>query len=210
MITVHHLNDSRSQRILWLLEELGVPYEIQRYERDSQTRLSPPSLKAVHALGKSPVITDGGLAIAESGAIIDYIIRHRGGGRLQPLMQSARYDEYVQWLHYAEGSAIFPLLLKLYVGRLGDAGRPLWSRIDSEAANHLSYIDRALAGKHYLLGEDFTAADVQLSFVGEFAASLQLTTPYANLTTWVARFQARAAYRSALAKGGPYRFATQI
>jgi glutathione S-transferase len=117
MIIVHHLNDSRSQRILWLLEELQLPYEIRKYQRDAKTRLAPPELKAVHPLGKSPVIVDDGRVVVESGAIVDYVIRHHGGGRLQPDPASPAYDDYVQWLHFAEGSAILPLLLKLYTDR---------------------------------------------------------------------------------------------
>ena len=128
MIVVHHLNDSRSQRVLWLLEELGLPYEIQHYARDATTRLAPPALIAVHPLGKSPVLEDGGLKIIESGAIIDYLIRQHGGGRLQPATGTAEFEAYSQWLHYAEGSAMLPLMLKLYVGRLGDAGAPLADR----------------------------------------------------------------------------------
>lgn len=118
MIVVHHLNDSRSQRVLWLLEELELPCEIARYQRDAETRLAPPELKAVHPLGKSPVITDGGTTVIESGAIIDYLIRRHGGGRLQPDASSTDYDTYVQWMHYAEGSAMLPLMLNLYVSRL--------------------------------------------------------------------------------------------
>ena len=152
MIIVHHLNNSRSQRILWLLEELGVPYEIQRYQRDPQTRLAPPELKSVHPLGKSPVISDDGRVVIESGAIIDYIIRRHGGGRLQPDPASAAYDDYVQWLHFAEGSAMLPMLLKLYTSRLGAAAAPLAPRIESEIANHLGYMDAMLAGRDYLLG----------------------------------------------------------
>ncbi len=125
MITVHHLNDSRSQRILWLLEELGVPYEIKRYQRDATTRLAPPELSKVHPLGKSPVITEDGRTIIESGAIVDYIIRRHGGGRMQPAVSSPAYDDYVQWLHYAEGSAMLPLMLNLYAARLGEAAAPL-------------------------------------------------------------------------------------
>jgi glutathione S-transferase len=206
-IVVHHLNDSRSQRILWLLEELGVPYEIKFYQRDPQTRLAPPELKAVHPLGKSPVITDNGRVIIESGAIIDYLIRHYGKGRLQPAMDTPAYDDYVQWLHFAEGSAMLPLLLKLYVGRLGEAGAPLHPRIESEITNYLGYIDQSLAGKPYLLGEEITAADIQMSFVGEAAASRTDRTAYPNLDSWVRRFQSRPAYKAALARGGPYSFA---
>lgn len=208
MITVHHLNDSRSQRILWLLEELGVPYEIKHYQRDPQTRFAPPELKAVHPLGKSPVIVDDGRVVNESGAIIDYVIRHHGGGRLQPNPATLAYDDYQQWLHFAEGSAMFPLLLKLYVSRLGEAGKPLGPRIESEIANHLGYINRALAGRDYLLGPDLTGADIQLSFVGEIAGARADRAAYPDLDAWVRRFQARPAYRAALARGGPYSFAS--
>ena len=207
MIVVHHLNDSRSQRILWLLEELQVPYEIERYQRDATTRFAPPELKAVHPLGKSPVITDNGRVIIESGAIIDYLIRHHGHGRLQPDAASPAYDDYVQWLHFAEGSAMLPLLLKLYVSRLGEAGAPLSPRIESEIASHLSYIHGALGGRDYLLGSDLTGADIQLSFVGEVAGARANRAAYPNLDSWVRRFQARPAYQAALARGGPYSFA---
>src|ERR1700684_3714631 len=131
MIIVHHLNESRSQRILWLLEELGLPYEIKFYRRDATTNLAPPELTAIHPLGKSPVITDDGRGIAESGAIVDYIVRRYGGGRLAPDPASADYDKYQEWLHYAEGSAMLPLMLNLYTMRLGDAAAPLKPRIDS-------------------------------------------------------------------------------
>ena len=208
MIVVHHLNDSRSQRILWLLEELGLPYEIKKYQRDAQTRLAPPELKAVHPLGKSPVITDDGRTISESGAIIDYVIRRHGGGRLQPDPASPAYDDYVQWLHFAEGSAMLPLLLKLYVSRLGEAGAPLSPRIESEIANHLGYIDHALRGRNYLLGAELTGADIQLSFVGEIAGSRGDRAAYPALEAWVKRFQARPAYRRALERGGAYVFAS--
>jgi glutathione S-transferase len=208
MIVVHHLNDSRSQRILWLLEELKLPYEIQRYQRNALTRLAPPELKAVHPLGKSPVITDDGRVIIESGAIIDYIIRHHGGGRLQPDPTTPACDDYVQWLHFAEGSAMLPLLLKLYVSRLGDAAAPLSPRIESEIANHLGYIDQALIGRDYLLGADLTGADIQLSFVGEVAGVRADRSAYPKLDAWVRRYQARPAYQAALASGGPYSYAS--
>src|SRR3954470_12342564 len=169
MLVVHHLNDSRSQRILWLLEELGAPYEIKHYARDATTNLAPPELKAVNQLGKSPVITDGDLTIIESGAIIDYIQRTYGNGRLAPKAGTPEYEAYNQWLHYAEGSAMLPLMLALYVGRLGEAGAPLAPRIESETNNHLGYVEASLAGRDWLLGSDLTAADVQMSFVGEIA-----------------------------------------
>ena len=206
MITVHHLNDSRSQRILWLLEELGIPYEIQRYQRNKQTRLAPPELKAIHPLGKSPVITDNGRVIIESGAIIDYLIRRHGNGHLQPDPSIAAYDDYVQWLHFAEGSAMLPFLLKLYVSMLGDAGGPLSPRIESEIANHMSYIDQSLAGRDYLLGSDLTGADIQMSFVGEIAGTRTDRAAYPKIEAWVKRFQARPAYQAALTRGGPYSY----
>ena len=206
MLVVHHLNDSRSQRILWLLEELGLPYEIKRYQRDAATRLAPPELKAVHPLGKSPVITDGDRTVHESGAIIDYIIRRHGGGRLAPALGSDAYEAYNQWIHYAEGSAMLPLMLQLYVGRLGEAGAPLQPRIESETTNHLGYIDQALAGRDWLLGE-LTGADIQLSFVGEIAGVYGRFEQFPNVKAWVERFQQRPAYRAALEKGGAYSFA---
>ena len=207
MITIHHLNDSRSQRVLWLLEELGVPYVIAHYQRDATTRLAPPELKAVHPLGKSPVMTDEHATIIESGAIIDHIVRRHGGGRLAPSTDSADYDAYVQWMHYAEGSAMLPLLLKMYVARLGEAGAPLAPRIDGEIANHLGYVEASLAGREWLVGNDLTAADIQMSFVGEVAGAYGLRAHYPAIDAWVKRFQARDAYRRALDKGGAYSFA---
>jgi glutathione S-transferase len=206
MIIVHHLNNSRSQRILWLLEELRLPYEIKPYQRNAQTRLAPPELKAVHPLGKSPVITDDERVIAESGAIIDYIIRRHGGARLQPDPSSAAYDDYVQWLHFAEGSAALPLQLKLYVSALGAAAAPLAPRIESEIANHLGYIDSRLAGKSYLLGDELSGADIQLSYVGEVAGVRANRAAYPHLDAWARRYQARPAYQAAIARGGPYGF----
>ena len=203
MLVVHHLNNSRSQRILWILEELGAPYEIKNYARDAVTNLAPPELVAVHPLGKSPVITDNGVTIIESGAIIDYIVRHQGGGKLAPKPGSAEYETYLQWLHYAEGSAMLPLMLNMYVMRLGEAGAGLHPRIQSEIANHLGYVEKSLAGKDYLLGE-FSAADAQMSFVGEVMNAFGMGAQYPNIAGWVKRFQDRPAYRTALAKGGAY------
>ena len=204
MIVVHHLNDSRSQRILWLLEELGLPYEIVRYQRDAQTRLAPPELKAVSPLGKSPVITDGGVRVMESGAIVDYVIRRHGGGRLQPDPATPAYDEYVQWLHYAEGSAMLPLMLHLYVSRLGEAGAPLAPRIEGEIANHLGHLDASLGGREYLVGDGLTGADVQMSFVAELAGKLGKRAGHPAVEAWIARLHARPAYKAALERGGPY------
>jgi glutathione S-transferase len=207
MIVVHHLNNSRSQRVLWLLEELAVPYEIKRYQRDPQTNLAPPELKQVHPLGKSPVITDGNQTVIESGAIIDYLIRHYGKGRLQPGVETPEYDQYQQWLQYAEGSAMLPLMLNLYVGRLGEAGAPLKPRIDSEIANHLGYINGSLAGRQFLVGNDLSGADIQMSFVGEVAGVFGLRASYPNLDAWTKRLHERPAYKKALEKGGTYAYA---
>jgi glutathione S-transferase len=211
MLTVHHLNDSRSQRILWLLEELAVPYEMKCYQRNAQTRLAPPELDAVHPLGKSPVITDGDITIAESGAIVDYIIRHYGQGNgkpaLMPAVGSAAYEAYNEWLHYSEGSAMLPLMLNLYVGRLKEAGAPLHPRIDSEMANHLGYVDRALKGKQFFVGDTLTGADIQMSFVGEMAKVFDKLGPYPNLGAWLSRMHARPAFQRSIEKGGAYRFA---
>jgi glutathione S-transferase len=207
MITVHHLNNSRSQRILWLLEELGLPYEIKRYQRDPKTNLAPPELKAINPLGKSPVIEDGPHVLIESGAIVDYLIRRHGNGKLQPDPASATYDEYVQWLHFAEGSAILPLMLNLYVGRLGDAGAPLLPRIKSELDNYLGYLNNALSLTPYLVGEELSGADIQMSFIGEFAKAQGKIAPYPQLAAWVERLQARPAYKKAISRGGEYAFA---
>jgi glutathione S-transferase len=206
MLVVHHLNDSRSQRVLWLLEELGAPYEIKTYQRDAVTRLAPPELKAVHPLGKSPVITEDGRTIIESGAIIDYLVRRHGGGRLAPPAGGEAYEVYNQWLHYAEGSAMLPLMLMMYVMRLGEAAAPLQPRIESELANHLGYVNASLQGRDWLLGAELTAADIQMSFVGEVTGAFGRLEQYPNIKAWVTRFQARPAYKAALERGGPYSF----
>jgi glutathione S-transferase len=206
VITVHHLNDSRSQRVLWLLEELGTPYQIVRHARDATTRLAPPELLAVHPLGKSPVIVDDGLTVHESGAIVDYLIRRHGGGRLQPPPGTPDLARYNQWLHYAEGSAMLPLMLRLYVGRLGEAGAPLKPRIDSELANHLGYVNRSLEGREFLVGDSLSGADIQMSFVAEAARDLRVAYP--AMDAWIRRLWARPAYQRALERGGPYALAT--
>jgi glutathione S-transferase len=206
MLTLHHLNDSRSQRILWLLEELGTPYEMKRYQRDVTTRLAPLELKAVHPLGKSPVITDGDVRIAESGAIVDYIIRRYGKGAMMPAPDSAEYEAYNEWLHYSEGSAMLPLMLNLYVGRLKEAGAPLHPRIESELANHLGYVDGALKGREFFVGKSLSGADIQMSFVGDMAKVFDKLGPYPNLAAWVARMHARPAFQRSIEKGGAYRY----
>jgi len=204
MITVHHLNESRSQRILWLLEELEVPYEIEFYFRDPHTKMAPPELQRIHPLGKSPIITDDGRPIAESGAIIDYIVRRYGAGRLQPDSESSDYDDYVHWLHYAEGSASLPFIMLPIANSFGKMATPLRRRVDYELGLNLGYINESLRAREYLLGATLTAADVQMSFVGELAMNFADVSKLPNLAAWVARFQARPAYRAAIERGGPY------
>jgi glutathione S-transferase len=207
MIVVHHLNNSRSQRILWLLEELKLPYEIKFYQRHAETNGAPEELKAVHPLGRSPTITDGDKVVTESAAIIDYIIRHHGNGRLQPEVSDPAYDDYVFWMHYAEGSAIQPVILKVNAARIGEGAAPIEARIERELANDLGYINHCLAGHDYLLGDGLSGADIQLSFAGELAGRWTDRTKYPNLEAWVHRFQARPAYVAAVERGGAYALA---
>ena len=202
MIQVHHLNASRSRRITWLLEELGVDYEVVMYQRDAKTNLAPPELKAIHPLGKAPILRDGARVLIESGAIIDYLVRRYGNGRFAPAMDTADYNRYIQFLHYAEGSAMLPLMLRLYVGRLGDAGAPLHPRIQSEMQNHLGWLNSELEGREYFVGDDFTGADAQLSFVAQTALRFAGRDAYPNLTAFVDRIEARPAYQRAMERAG--------
>lgn len=204
MIKVHHLNNSRSQRILWLLEELGAPYEIVKYQRDAATNLAPPELKAIHPLGKSPVIEDAGQIVAESGAIIAYLATKHGGAKLAVAESDPNWVNYLHWMHFAEGSAMLPLMLALYIGRIGEAGAPLHPRIFGEIANHLSYMNAHLEGRGYLVADRFTAADIQNSFTLEAANMTGRLADYPNLQRVLAALQARDAYKRALEKGGPY------
>jgi glutathione S-transferase len=201
-IKVHHLNNSRSQRILWLLEEIGIPYEIVKYQRESPVPFAPPALKAVHPLGKSPVITDNGKTIAESGAEVEYLIDTYGKGRFKPKPGTEDYWRYIEWMHYAEGSAMLPLLLALYTGMLGEAAAALKPRVDSEIANHLSYMEAGIKGRHFFVGNDLTGADIQLLFVCE-AAGARLD-PYPELVKYRSRMHDRPAYKRGIEKGGPY------
>ena len=218
MITVHHLNNSRSQRVLWLLEELELPYEIVKYERDPKTMLAPPSLRAVHPLGKSPVITDGDATLAESGAILEYLVETYGKGTIAPAPGTSAYRLYRYFLHYAEGSLMPLLLLKLVFGKLKtDAPflvRPIaraiantvGSRfIDPNLTTHLAFLADHL-GKHaWFAGDDFTAADVQMSYPVEGAIARAGDAISPKLTEWLARIQARPAYRRAIERGGDFR-----
>jgi glutathione S-transferase len=202
MIEVHHLNESRSRRITWLLEELGLDYTVHAYQRNTKTRLAPPELEKIHPLGKAPVIRDGDEVIFESGAIIEYLVRKYGNGRFAPAADSLDYNRYLQFLHYAEGSAMLPLMLKLYTSRLGDGAAPLQPRIESEMQRHLGFLNSELGGRDYFIGNELTGADVQLSFAVQMAVKFCGEEAYPNLTTFVRRIEAREAYRRAIEKSG--------
>lgn len=204
MIAVHHLNNSRSQRILWLLEELGIGYEIVPYQRDATTNLAPEGLKKVHPLGKSPVVTDGGSTVAESGAIVEYLIRKYGRDRLMPGEDSVDFVSYLHWMHYAEGSAMLPVMLKLYVMRLGEAGKPLHPRIESEVLNHFGYMNEALGDRDFFVGDTLSGADIQLTFPLEAARSLGLMSGLGNLERYLDRMHERPAYKRGIERGGQY------
>jgi glutathione S-transferase len=206
VIEVHHLNNSRSQRVLWLLEELGLEYRLIQHERNPETRLSPPSLQAVHPLGKAPVIRDGALTLIESGAVLDYIVRKHGKGQLAPAESSPDYPRYLQWLHYAEGSAMLPLMMTLYLRRLGDAAQPLLPRVTSETDNHIGYLDAELGPRDYFVGSELSAADINLSFVIQMARLLYRLDKWPNLARFLRAVEARPAYRRAIERGGPYAF----
>ena len=206
MIEVHHLNNSRSQRVLWCLEELGLDYQIVQHQRDPQTNLAPDSLKAIHPLGKAPVVRDGGRTFIESGAILDYIVRKYGNGRLAPRVDSPDYQRYVEWMHFAEGSAMLPVMLKLYTARLGDAGAPLVPRIHAEIENNFGFLDGELGDRDYFVGDELTAADIQLSFPIQAARMLYTLEKFPKLAAFLTRVQARPAYRRAIERGGAYAF----
>ena len=202
MIEVHHLNESRSRRITWMLEELGLPYDVITYQRDAKTRLAPPELMQIHPLGKAPVLRDNGEVLIESGAIIEYLARQYGNGRFAPAMGTPDYNRYIQFLHYAEGSAMLPLMLKLYVGFLGEAGAPLQPRIQSELANHLGYLNAELTHRDYFVGNELSGADVQISFVAQMAVKFAGRDTYPNLSRFVDMIEARPAYQRAMGKSG--------
>jgi glutathione S-transferase len=203
MIKLHHLNNSRSHRVLWLLEELGVPYEIVHHKRDAMTRLAPPELKKVHPLGKSPVIVDGAQTVAESGAIIEYLTKTYGKGKFWPADGAPNWVTHTHWMHFAEGSAMLPFLLALYTQMLGEAAAPLKPRIESEIANHLGYMNEALSGHDYFAGNDLTAADIQMSFILEVADRSDRLKDYPRLGQLLQRLRDRPAYQRAIEKGGP-------
>ena len=219
MITVHHLNNSRSQRVLWLLEELGVEYEVRRYQRDATTMLAPPELREVHPLGKSPVITDDGVTIAESGAIVEYLVERYGNGRLVPAAGTPEKLRYTYWLHFAEGSAMLPLVMKLIFDRLvktpmpffvkpiakGIAGKVRAGFIDPNIKAQLDYMEAELRKSAWFAGSEFTAADIQMSFPVEAAnarGGLDMTRP--KLMGFLERIHAMPSYKRAIEKGGPF------
>jgi glutathione S-transferase len=203
MIKIHHLADSRSTKILWLLEELGLDYEIVPYPR-YKGNLAPPELKAVHPLGKSPVIEDGRRTIAESGAIVEYLVESYGEGRLKPAKGTDDWARYLQWLQIPESSVMLPLILAIYVEMLGEAGKPLHPRVHAEVKNHLDFMAAELEGRDFIVGNDLTGADFQVTFTLESAMSNNKLDDYPTLRAYVARMQARPAYRRALEKGGSY------
>jgi glutathione S-transferase len=219
MIIVHHLNNSRSQRILWLLEELGLEYEIRKYQRDAKTMLAPPELRAVHPLGKSPVITDGANTVAESGAIIEYLLERYGNGKFVPAAGTPDKLRYTYFMHYAEGSAMTPLLMKLVFDRVESSPMPFFAKpiargiaqkvkntyILPQIAQHLAYLEAELAKSSWFAGPEFSGADIQISFVLEAAASRGgLGDKYPKLMDFLNRIHARPAYQRALERGGLY------
>ena len=222
MITVHHLNNSRSQRVLWLLEELGLPCEIKHYQRDPKTMLAPESLRQVHALGKSPVITDGDVTVAESGAIVEYLVERYGDGRLAPAAGTPERLRYRYWLHFAEGSAMPPLLMKLIFDRIASSPMPFFAKpiargisakviagfVEPNLKRQLDFMEGELAGSDWFAGNAFSAADIQMSFPLEAAAQRAgLNASRPRLMAWLKRIHERPAYQRALASGGPYDFA---
>lgn len=222
MITVHHLNNSRSQRVLWMLEELGLPYEIQHYQRDPKTRLAPPELRRVHPLGKSPVLTDDGLTVAESGAILEYLVDRYGQGRFRPADPAPQHPDtlrYRYFLHFAEGSAMPPLLMKLVFTMVtrapmpffvkpiakGIANKVLSSFVQPNIDAQLAFLEAELSARPWFSGAEFSAADVQMSFPLEAAAARGgAMDAYPALRDFLARIHARPAYLRALERGGPY------
>jgi glutathione S-transferase len=219
MITVHHLNNSRSQRVLWLLEELGLSYEIKYYERDPKTMLAPVSLRKVHPLGKSPVITDGELTLAESGAIIEYLVDRYGNGLFIPALGTPERLRYTYWLHYAEGSAMPPLLLKLIFDQIEKSPMPFFVRpiarsivnrvkssfIEPQITQHLDHMEAEIGKSTWFAGNEFTAADIQISFPLEAAvARAGLNESRPKLIAFLNHIHTRPAYKQALERGGIY------
>ena len=209
MLKVHHLNNSRSQRILWLLEEIGAPYEIVHHQRDAVTNLAPPELLDIHPLGKSPVIEDDRRVVYETGAIVEYICDRHGGGHLVPARGSDDHIRYLEFMHFAEGSAMTPILLNLYTSRLGDAAAPLRPRIDQQLESHFAFMESQIRPSGWFVGDNLTGADIMLSFPAEAAVMSGRAADKPKLTAFVQAIHSRPAYQRGLEKGGPYAFATR-
>lgn len=203
-LIVHHLNNSRSQRILWLLEEIGAPFEVKNYDRDATTNLAPPELIAVHPLGKSPVIEDDGRVIIESGAITEYLCERHGGAHLVPARGTDDYISHLEWLHFAEGSAMTPILLRIYTARLGEAAAPLEPRINQQLDAHFAYMESSVGDSGHFIGDSLSAADIMLSFPAEIAIMQGMAPRYPKLAAFVNACHARAAWQRAREKGGAY------
>ncbi|WP_137871282.1 glutathione S-transferase [Sphingopyxis sp. 2PD] len=203
-LIVHHLNNSRSQRILWLLEEIGAPYEIKYYDRDATTNLAPPELVAVHPLGKSPVISDGDRVVIESGAITEYLCERHGGGHLVPERGTDDHVSHLEWLHFAEGSAMTPILLRIYTARLGEAAAPLEPRINQQLDAHFSHMESRVGDSGHFIGDSLSAADIMLSFPAEIAIMQGMAPRYPKLAAFVNACHARPAWQRAREKGGAY------
>jgi glutathione S-transferase len=206
-LIIHHLNNSRSQRILWLLEELGLPYEIKHHARDAVTNLAPAELLAIHPLGKSPLIEDNGRVIYESGAIVEYICERHGGAALVPAKGGDDHIRYLELIHFAEGSAMTPILLNLYTGRLGEAAAPLQPRIQQQLVSHFAFLNNQILPSGYLVGDTLSGADIMNSFPAEAAVKMGYAANLPALSAYVAMIHARPAFQRALEKGGPYNFA---
>lgn len=206
MLTLHHLNNSRSQRILWLLEELGLPYAVEIHQRDAVTNLAPPSLIARHPLGKSPMIEEDGRMITESGAIVEYLCA-KHAPHLVPAPETDAYIKHLELMHFAEGSAMTPILLNLYVSKLGEAGAPLAPRIAQQLESHFTYMDSVLRPSGHFVLDDLSAADIMLSFPAEIAVAQGYRDKLPKLAAFVDHIQARPAYQRAIEKGGAYAFA---
>jgi len=206
-IIVHHLNNSRSQRILWLLEELNLPYETRHHARDAVTNLAPEALLKVHSLGKSPLIEDDGKIIYESGAIVEYLCARHNGDHLVPARGTDAHIRYLEFMHFAEGSAMTPILLNLYTARLGDAAAPLHPRINQQLDSHFAFMDDNLKATGWFVGDALTGADIMMSFPAEAAVKMGRAAKLPNLTAFVEKIHARPAYQAALQKGGPYAYA---
>ncbi len=207
MIVIYHLNNSRSQRILWLLEELSIAYRLEKYSRDPKTNLAPPELRAIHPLGKSPVMQDGDLILPESGAIIEYLLERYGDGRLAPQLGTPERVRYLYWMHFSEGTLMLHLVSRLYLTRVGEAAKAMQGRVEVMISNELDLIEDELGRSSHIAGEEFSAADIQMGFPLEFAAFAGLVSDqHTKLRNYLGRMQARPAYRRAIETGGTYAF----